>query len=157
MSIDDEWNNFLLDTDSKNDFIDIEENSNNISKEDIPKCSEIYISTKTKIVFLNKDIDIYKVFWNIPILNYNDYVNSFITQEDEINTTTLSQSHTDSVTTITVASTSGFDSSGTLFIGNEQVTYTTVGSSTTFTGVTRGANSTTAAAHDSGEPSLWLL
>jgi hypothetical protein len=86
----------------------------------------------------------------LRIFDYNDYVNSFITQEDEINTTTLSQSHTDSVTTITVASTSGFDSSGTLFIGNEQVTYTAVGSSTTFTGVTRGANSTTAAAHDSG-------
>ena len=37
-----------------------------------------------------------------------------------------------------------------MFIGNEQVTYTAIGSSTTFTGATRGANSTTAAAHDSG-------
>ena len=87
MSIDDEWNNFLLDTDSKNDFIDIEENSNNISKEDIPKCSEIYISTKTKIVFLNKDIDIYKVFWNIPILNYNDYNCGIIKKQIKISLT----------------------------------------------------------------------
>ena len=86
----------------------------------------------------------------LSILNYNDYLNSFITQEDEIETTTLSQSHTDSITTITVTSTANFASAGTLFIGNEQVTYTAIGSSTTFTGATRGANGTTASAHDSG-------
>ena len=74
-------------------------------------------------------------------------MDNYITQEDEINSTTLSQSHTDSVTTITVASTSGFDASGTLYIGNEIVSYTAIGSSTTFTGVTRGSSSTTAAAH----------
>jgi len=85
----------------------------------------------------------------LRIFDYNDYVNSFITQEDEINTTTLSQSHTDSVTTITVASTSGFDSSGTIFIANEQITYTGT-TSTTFTGCTRGANDTTAASIASG-------
>ena len=86
----------------------------------------------------------------LSILNYNDYLNSYITQEDEIQTTTLSQSHTDSITTITVTSTTGFDSAGTLFVGNEQITYTAIGSSTTFTGATRGANGTTASAHDSG-------
>lgn len=48
--------------------------------------------------------------------------------------------------TITVASTSGFSSSGTLIIDSEQFTYTGV-TSTTFTGVTRAANSTSAAAH----------
>ena len=52
--------------------------------------------------------------------------------------------------TITVASTSGFDSSGTLHIGNEEVTYTAIGSSTTFTGCTRGAGGTTATSHASG-------
>ena len=98
---------------------------------------------------LVKDSDLSTSGGRLPILNYNDYVNAYITQEDEIVTTTLSQSHTDSVTTITVASTTGFDSSGTLFIGNEQVTYTGT-TSTTFTGATRGAGSTTASAHDSG-------
>ena len=48
--------------------------------------------------------------------------------------------------TITVASTLGFRSSGTLIIDSEQFTYTGV-TSTTFTGVTRAANSTSAAAH----------
>jgi hypothetical protein len=112
------------------------------------------IPTDAKTVDYNtfrlvKDSDLGVSGGRLSILNYNDYVNSYITQEDEISTTTLSTSHTDSVTTITVASTSGFDSSGTLFIGNEQVTYTGT-TSTTFTGATRGANSTTAAAHDSG-------
>ena len=112
------------------------------------------IQTDAKTVDYNtfrlvKDSDLSTSGGRLPILNYNDYVNAYITQEDEIVTTTLSTSHTDSVTTITVASTTGFDSSGTLFIGNEQVTYTGT-TSTTFTGATRGAGSTTASAHDSG-------
>jgi len=48
--------------------------------------------------------------------------------------------------TITVKSTTGFSSSGTIQIDSEQFTYTGV-TSTTFTGVTRAANSTSAAAH----------
>ena len=86
----------------------------------------------------------------LSILNYNDYISRSVEQEDEINTTTTSTTHTDSVTTITVASTTDFDSAGTLFIGNEQISYTAIGSSTTFTGCTRGANSTTAASIASG-------
>ena len=49
--------------------------------------------------------------------------------------------------TITVKSTTGFSSSGTLQIDSEQFTYTGV-TSTTFTGVTRAVNSTSAAAHN---------
>jgi len=49
-------------------------------------------------------------------------------------------------TTITVNSTSGFSDTGTLLIGSEQITYTGT-TTTTFTGCTRGANSTTAASH----------
>ena len=48
--------------------------------------------------------------------------------------------------TITVKDTTGFSSSGTIQIDSEQFTYTGK-TSTTFTGVTRAANSTTAAAH----------
>jgi hypothetical protein len=52
----------------------------------------------------------------------------------------------DSVTTVTVDSTSGFEDIGTILIGEEQITYTAK-TATTFTTCTRGANSTTAAAH----------
>ena len=70
----------------------------------------------------------------------------YITQEDEITTNNLNGSLNDSATTITVDSASSFDSTGTIYIENEQITYTGT-SSTTFTGCTRGANSTTAASH----------
>jgi hypothetical protein len=36
----------------------------------VPKCDELYISTKTKVVFLNQEIDIHSVFWKIPIIEY---------------------------------------------------------------------------------------
>ena len=112
------------------------------------------IPTTAKTVDYNtfrlvKDSDLGASGGRLYVIQYNDYINSYVTQEDEIQTTTTSTTHTDSVTTITVSSTTGFDSSGTLFIGNEHVTYTGT-TSTTFTGVTRGANDTTAASIASG-------
>ena len=96
-----------------------------------------------------KDSDLGNSGYRLSQLDYNEYINSVSDQEDEIKSTTLDGALTDSATTITVASTTDFASSGTLFIGNEQITYTGT-TSTTFTGATRGANSTTAIAHDSG-------
>ena len=112
------------------------------------------LPTSTKHVDYNtfrivKDEDLATSGGKLSILQYNDYINQFVTQEDEINTTTLDGTLSDSATTINVASTTGFDSTGTLHIGNEEVTYTGT-SSTTFTGVSRGANSTTASEHSSG-------
>ena len=114
----------------------------------VPGTVRYSIPTDAKTVDYNtfrlvKDSDLGSSGGRLYVLNYNEYINSYITQEDEITTTTTSTTHTDSVTTITVASTTGFDSSGTIFIANEQVTYTGT-TSTTFTGCTRGANSTTA-------------
>tara|TARA_X000001388_G_C2217581_1_gene117886 strand:- start:456 stop:1394 length:939 start_codon:yes stop_codon:yes gene_type:complete len=111
------------------------------------------IPTSTKTIDYNtfrlkKDDDLGTSGGRLRILDYNEYVNNFITQEDDITTTQLNGSLTDSATTITVDSTSNFTSSGTLHIGNEQVTYTGTSSGTQFTGVTRGAFSTTASAHD---------
>ena len=60
--------------------------------------------------------------------------------------TFLTIAHTNSVTTFTVNNTGGFASSGTLYIGSEQIAYTGK-TSTTFTGVSRAQGSTTAAAH----------
>ena len=97
-----------------------------------------------------KDSDLGNSGYRLAQLDYNEYINAVSDQEDEINTTTTTTTHTDSVETITVASTSGFDSSGTLHIGNEEITYTAIGSSTTFTGCTRGAGGTTAASIASG-------
>jgi TATA-box binding protein (TBP) (component of TFIID and TFIIIB) len=35
-----------------------------------PDGEDLYISTTTKVMFLNQPIDIYNVFWNIPIIEY---------------------------------------------------------------------------------------
>jgi TATA-box binding protein (TBP) (component of TFIID and TFIIIB) len=35
-------------------------------------CSNIYISTKTKILFLSTSIDIFETFWILPITDYNE-------------------------------------------------------------------------------------
>ena len=37
---------------------------------ELPICEELYISTKTKVLFLNQEIDISRIFWNIPIIEY---------------------------------------------------------------------------------------
>lgn len=37
---------------------------------EMPKCDDLYISTKTKVVFLSQDIDIHSIFWHIPVIEY---------------------------------------------------------------------------------------
>ena len=64
---------------------------------------------------------------------------------------TVSGALTDVATTVTVASTTGFTVTGTILIGTEQITYTGL-TTTTFTGCTRGANSTANVAHSDTDP-----
>jgi len=35
-----------------------------------PICDDLYISTKTKVLYLNQEIDIQRIFWEIPIVEY---------------------------------------------------------------------------------------
>lgn len=42
-----------------------------VAYKDVPKCTPIYISTKTKISYLNYPIDLKKTFWEIPITQYH--------------------------------------------------------------------------------------
>lgn len=64
--IDNEWGNFC----DGGDMItqeNIEDTSE--SMRDAPKCSDIYISTKTKIAYLNNDVDLTNVFGIFLYLN----------------------------------------------------------------------------------------
>ena len=65
-------------------------------------------------------------------------------------TSTLSSDINASVTSLTMASSSSFPSSGTVLIGTELITYTGNDNSGTLSGLTRGALGTTAATHSSG-------
>ena len=99
---------------------------------------------------IKKDIDVNASGNNLRTLNYNEYVQKeYATQEDEVITTTLNGSHSSTVATLTLTSTTGLDTEGTVHIAGEQVTYTAI-SGNDITGCTRGANSTTAATHSSG-------
>lgn len=57
------------------DFIELNKNINeyelNNNSKNIPKSSEIYISTKTKISYLSQPIDLKETFWKIPISPYH--------------------------------------------------------------------------------------
>ena len=64
--------------------------------------------------------------------------------------TTLTSNMGTSDVTANVVSTAGFPSSGTIVIGFEQITYTGT-TSTTFTGLGRAANGTSAATHSTGD------
>tara|TARA_B100001093_G_scaffold520080_1_gene612547 strand:- start:13389 stop:14495 length:1107 start_codon:yes stop_codon:yes gene_type:complete len=65
MNLDNEWLNF-----SEDNMNDIEQQHDNLNLID-PECTNIYISTKTKISYLNTEIDLNSVFWNLPTINYH--------------------------------------------------------------------------------------
>ena len=77
-----EWEQFLTDG--------VERPSNEVNKKDasktdttdeIPEASELYISTKSKIAYLNSDIDLKQMFWNIKIIPYNTQENGVIKKQ----------------------------------------------------------------------------
>lgn len=87
MSIDDEWSSFILNQDTNYEFTSLVSNkhknnnindndnineveNNNILKDVIPECEDLYISTTTKVLFLNQSIPFQEIFWKIPIIEY---------------------------------------------------------------------------------------
>jgi len=104
-NIDEEWKKFMLSkNDNESDDSDVDDyfnkdenyisanlnenlNYENISEIDIPKSSKIYISTKTKIAYLNSMIDLKEIFWCIPVLKYMEPKNGVIKKQMKINST----------------------------------------------------------------------
>ena len=109
-NIDEEWKNFMLsknendsDDSDTDDCFDFNNNLNqnnekyisasmsenlgfeNISETDIPKSSDIYISTKTKIAYLNNPINLRDMFWIIPVLKYMEPKNGVIKKQMKFN------------------------------------------------------------------------
>ena len=101
-SIDDEWMQYLTNQNSSScvggllnfqqkpqtyyeEPIKISTDKDNMSKNDsIPKCDDLYISTKTKVLFLNQEIDINRIFWNIPIIEYWKPISGVIKKQMKI-------------------------------------------------------------------------
>lgn len=74
LDIDEAWENFcdgdyephILPPTNKQ-----QETISELSDDSVPKCSDIYISTKTKISYLSQPVDLANAFWRIPITPYH--------------------------------------------------------------------------------------
>ena len=80
LPVDTAWENF-----NKHSYSHIMKRPNTNKILLFPKCSEIYISTKTKIVYLNQNIDLYGIFWEIPILMYQERKEGVLKKQMKIN------------------------------------------------------------------------
>jgi len=56
-----------------------------IADEDIPISSDIYISTKSKIAYLNQMIDLHSIFWGIKIIPYSQPTEGIIKKQMKFN------------------------------------------------------------------------
>ena len=76
--LDEEWLSFATST------INEIQNTKNLpklekpSQIEMPKCSDIYISTKTRTCELNYPIDLYKIFWKLKVIIYDNPIEGII-------------------------------------------------------------------------------
>ena len=103
MNIDIEWENFISSTNDDilcdDEEVDIDHLSKNNTEDFVsanismdihsvaPKATHIYISTKTKISYLNTTIDLENIFWDIPIIPYYKASNGVIKKQMKFNST----------------------------------------------------------------------
>lgn len=92
-NIDDEWSKFLLhDSDESDDNIETLYEENNFiglappsDESQVPVATDIYISTKTKISYLNTAIDLADVFWKIPVISYSSPQDGVVKKQMKFN------------------------------------------------------------------------
>ena len=96
-NIDDEWSSFLTtkydDHEDNNNLQDVSvASTQDLDQTDIfignvPEPTEIYISTKSKIAYLEQPIDL-NIFWNIPVISYATPSNGVIKKQIKLNSKT---------------------------------------------------------------------
>jgi TATA-box binding protein (TBP) (component of TFIID and TFIIIB) len=99
-SVDDEWSNFISSNydNSVSDDEDDEEycipntmpQTTMLDENVAPEPSNIYISTKSKVAYLNIPIDL-SIFWKIPVIPYAEPKNGIIKKQIKSNTTTIEE------------------------------------------------------------------
>lgn len=101
MDIDEEWEHFI--SHDHEDISSDDDDTTQIVKQtaeefisanlsadltsDAPKATNIYISTKTKIAYLNRQIDLKHVFWQVPVIPYATPANGVIKKQMKFNST----------------------------------------------------------------------
>ena len=88
---DEEWLQFCAnnyDYGSENSKDETNDLNRNINSEDlnIPKSSDIYISTKTKIGYFNKELDLDTIFWKINVIPYQELSKGIIKKQMKVTT-----------------------------------------------------------------------
>ena len=102
MNIDQEWEKFM--SSNYDDVSSDEEDTNEILKEineefisanisldltsEAPKASNIYISTKTNIGYLDMPIDLKNIFWAVPVIPYAKPCNGVVKKQMKFNSIT---------------------------------------------------------------------
>ena len=81
MALDDEWDSFMHDPTFKQSPI-IERIREH---KETPICDPITISTKTKIIYLNISIDLFQRFWDLPMIDYDQYGEGIIKKQIKFN------------------------------------------------------------------------
>jgi hypothetical protein len=105
MDIDEEWEHFI--SHDQEDISSDDDDTTQIVKQtaeefmsanlsadltsDAPKATNIYISTKTKIAYLNTQIDLKQVFWQIPVIPYATPANGVIKKQMKFNSTAIEE------------------------------------------------------------------
>ena len=106
MNIDQEWENFISSSygdDISSDDEDVNEIVKQTAEEFIsanlasdltseaPKSSNIYISTKTKIAYLDTPIDLKDLFWQVPVIPYAKPCDGVIKKQMKFNTASIEE------------------------------------------------------------------
>ena len=111
MDVDEEWKKFISnekedissddETNEKSEWNELGEylndgpenfiSANVVMDLNTPKATEIYISTKTKIAYLNTPIDLRELFWQVPIIPYAKPSNGVIKKQMKFNSSTVEE------------------------------------------------------------------
>ena len=80
IDIDSAWDNFCEDG-------IVPEKKSNVQKisQEVPKGTELYISTKTKITYLSSPIDLNNIFWKLQIIPYYKPIEGIIKKQMKFN------------------------------------------------------------------------
>jgi hypothetical protein len=92
LNIDDEWTQFLSNSRSgESSEMHIPKQDSIVTTTVAPICGELNISTTTKVLFINQPVEINKVFWNIPIMKYEEPIDGIIKKQMKIVSHTQSE------------------------------------------------------------------
>jgi TATA-box binding protein (TBP) (component of TFIID and TFIIIB) len=76
--LDSEWTNFIKNGNKQTEIKERKEIK-------MPECDPIKISTKTKIIYLNVELDLKRMFWCLPMIDYQDMKEGIIKKQIKFN------------------------------------------------------------------------